>query len=203
MTDITAIELQAVRAATKGAWDQAIELNQKILKNSPENISALNRLAKAFCEKGNQIDARKTYQKLIKIDTHNVIANKNISRLTGQKKTRLQGNCRSKVSFLEEPGRTKVVKLIRLAAADILSQLDNGDEVFLSPKKRSLSITNQAKIYLGRIPDDLSFRLLKLIKGGNQYQAFVKDIDRQHLEIFIEETKRTPKFRNLPSFTVR
>ena len=54
---------------------------------------------------------------------------------------------------------------------------------------------------MGTIPDDLSLRLIKFIKGGNRYQAFVKAVDRQNLEIFIQEIFRSKRFRNLPSFS--
>ena len=207
MESTAQLEQQAISAAMKGAWDLAIEINQKILKLDPENITALNRLAKAFWEKSDLDKAKQTFKKVLALDPYNVIANKNLQRLADQKKAKVKtpgpANHSQRVSFLEEPGRTKVVKLIHLAATEILSQANNGDEVFLSPKERSISVTNDRKVYLGRVPDDLSHRLLALIKGGNEYQVFVKAADRQNLEVFIQETKRAPRLRNQPSFTAR
>lgn len=199
------LEKQAIKAAMKRAWDQAIELNQKILETEPKNIAALNRLARAFWEKGNFALAEKTYHQTLAIDRYNPIAKKNLRRLADQEKTSLKSKVKKGEAegaiFLEEPGKTKVVKLVRLASPSVLSELDSADEVLLSPKKYTISITSTDGTYLGTIPDDLSHRLLRFIKGGNQYQAFVKTVDRQNLEIFIRETKRAPKFRNLPSFT--
>lgn len=205
MENTALLEQQAIKAAMKGAWDQAIEFNQKILKLETKNVAALNRLARAFWEKGNLASAKKTYRQVLSIDRYNTIASKNLKRLADQRKIQPKKETQKKTTegavFLEEPGKTKVVKLIRLASPKTLSELDSADEILLEPKTHAVSITNTDGSYLGTIPDDLSHRLLRLIKGGNQYQAFVKAVDRQNLEIFIRETKRAPKFHNLPSFT--
>lgn len=205
MENTALLEKEAIKAAMKGAWDQAIELNQKILKLEPKNISALNRLARAFWEKGNLALARKGYRQVLLLEPYNTIANKNLKRLADLKKGAPKGKIKKGTTqgtiFLEEPGKTKVVKLVRLATPALLSELDSGDEVWLAPKKHTISVTNPEGVYLGTIPDDLSYRLLRFIRGGNQYQAFVKAVDRQNLQIFIRETKRAPRFRNRPSFT--
>lgn len=205
MDNSALLEQQAIKAAMKGAWDQALELNQKILKLEPKNTAALNRLARAFWEKGNLDSARKSYRQVLSIDRYNTIASKNLTRLADQPKAQPKREMEKKTAeeavFLEEPGKTKVVKLVRLASPEVLSEFDSADEVLLSPKKHAISVTSPNGTYLGTIPDDLSHRLLRLIKGGNQYQAFLKAVDRQNLEIFIRETKRALKFHNFPSFT--
>lgn len=196
----------------QGAWDQAVKLNQKILKLEPKNTAALNRLARAFWEKGNLASARKIYRQVLSIDRYNPIASKNLKRLADQKKAPPQKVAKKKAEgalnaqgtiFLEEPGKTKIVKLVRLASPAVLSGLDSTDKVLLAPKKHTISVTSPDGTYLGTMPDDLSHRLLRFIKGGNQYQAFVKAVDRQHLEIFIRETKRAAKFAHSPSFSPR
>ena len=91
--------------------------------------------------------------------------------------------------------------MVRLSSAAILSELNSGQEVYLVLKQRAVDIVNDNKTYLGAIPDDLSLRLTKLIRGGNRYQSFIKAVDKQHLEIFIRETFRSKRFHNLPSFS--
>ena len=103
--------------------------------------------------------------------------------------------------FLEEPGKTKVLALLRLAAPKILAQLNCADRVQLLPKKRIIDINNEDGTYLGCLPEDVSQRLISLIEGGNRYDAYVKGVDRHSLEIFIKETFRSRKFKNLPSFS--
>ncbi len=199
------LEDQAIKAALNQNWPKAIEINKKILKENPKNIAALNRLGRAFWEIGQIEKANKTYKKVIKIDSFNPIANKNLKRLT-QAKKRVGKNLKNDFThsgkvFLEEPGKTKLVRLTRLNSPDVLSELDSGDPVFFLVKKRFVSILDTNKNYLGSIPEDLSQRLIKFIKGGNQYQGFVRSVERQKLEIFIREVSRSKKFTDIPSFS--
>ncbi len=196
------LEKQAVQAAIKGSWQKAASLNRQLIKEDPKDIAALNRLARAYWELGKTGDAQKIYRQVLKLDPYNPIATKSLERLVKrkgkpqQKKIGATGNL-----FLEEPGKTKTIKLIRLASAEVLSDLSTGQSVNLEPKKRAISVITEDKVYLGTIPDDLSSRLIKLINGGNSYQAFVKAVENQQLEIFIREVFRSKRFRNLPSFS--
>tara|TARA_Y100000310_G_C20326157_1_gene643097 strand:- start:4 stop:627 length:624 start_codon:yes stop_codon:yes gene_type:complete len=205
--DTASLEKQAIQAAINGNWQQAIELNQKILKQKPENIASLNRLAKAFWQTGDLASTKKTYQKSLKIDQYNLIAQKNLKRLADQRKKRTQEISQNSVLtadfFIGEPGKSKVVKLLRLTSPKILAELHTGDQVLLTPKKHFIAVNKEDKTYLGSLPEDLSQRLISLIKGGNRYEAFVKAVDRQDLEIFIKEIFRSRQFRNLPSFNLR
>lgn len=199
--DIDDLEKQAVQAAIKGSWTKAVTLNQQLIKEDPKNIAALNRLARAYWELGKIDNAQKTYKKVLKIDPYNSIATKNFQRLTKRRKKGKQKKITYTSNlFLEEPGKTKTVKLVRLASAEVLSELNSGQAVKLTPKKRAISVTTEDNTYLGSLPDDLSLRLIKMIKGGNRYQSLIKAVERQHLEIFIREIFRSKRFHNLPSF---
>ena len=199
----------AIRAAINQNWEKAIEINKKIIKENKKNIAALNRLAHAYYQTGEAKKANETYKQVLEIDNFNPIANKNIKRLNKAK--RIKPNNKKKSinfynsgsMFLEEPGKTKLVSLVRLAQPSILAQTNPAQPVILEPKKRTISIIDENETYLGTIPEDLSIKLIKFIKGGNQYQAFVKNVDHQKLEIFIKETNRGKKFTNDPSFTSR
>ena len=54
--------------------------------------------------------------------------------------------------------------------------------------------------YIGSIPDDISFKLKKFIKGGNQYEAAIKNLGQKSVTIFIRETHRSARFKNTPTF---
>lgn len=198
------LENQAIKAALDQNWEKAIEINKQILKTTPKNIAALNRLGRAYGEVSKISSAITTYKKVLAIDPFNPIAGKNLERLSkGGAKKMSQKKVAGPISttiFLEEPGKTKLVKLARLASWSVLAQLSSGNPVLLAVKKRTVSVIGEDKNYLGTIPEDLSLRLIKLIKGGNQYQAFVKSVDRQQLEILIRELVRGKKFLNIPSF---
>jgi len=203
--DTAHLEKQAIKAAIESDWGKAQKLNLAIIKQNPQDLSALNRLARTYAELGKIEQARKTYRKVLSLDRYNPIASKNLERLSGAGKTKKVSPKKKRPSasdiFLEEPGKTKVVKLVKLAAPSVLSGLDNADPVHLVSKKRNVGVTNEEGAYLGAIPDDLSRRLIHLMQGGNRYEAFVKAVEKGGLQIFIRETFRSPRFKNLPSFT--
>lgn len=198
------LENQAVKAALAQNWEKAAEINKKIIKENSENIPALNRLARCHWELGDIEQALKTYKKVLKIDNFNPIANKNFTRLSKGGKIKKSLNKKiipffSKI-FLEEPGKTKVVSLMRLAEPDVLGKLNNGDRITMVAKKRLVSIQDEEGNYLGTIPEDLSLKLIRFMNGGNQYDVFVKNIDHQTLQIFIRETSRGKKYNDVSSF---
>lgn len=198
------LENQAVKAALAQNWEKAIEINKKIIKENSQNIPALNRLARCHWELGNIKQAFKTYKKVLKIDNFNPIANKNFTRLSkgGKIKKNLnkKRNPFSSKVFLEEPGKTKIVSLVRLAEPDILGKLNNGEKVIMVAKKRLVSVQNEEGNYLGTIPEDLSLKLIKFMNGGNQYDVFIKNIDHQTLQIFIREIFKGKKYNDVASF---
>lgn len=199
---------KAIQAALSGNWSEAIKLNLAILKKLPEDIEALLRLAKAYEEVGEIKLAKKTYRKVIKIDKFNPIAKRGLKKLSAWKTSEKKRVSRKKQKlqaiksdlFLEEPGKTKTVSLIKLAPPEILLKLDTAEEVKLAVGKHSISVRDKQNNYLGRLPDDLSQRLIKLINGGNQYLAVVKAVDQKMLKIFIKEIKQSKRNASLPSF---
>lgn len=202
------LKTQAIETALRGDWNQAISLNEDILKSNPDNIEALSRLAFAQMEKGDFKKARFNYEKLLSLDHFNPIALKNLDKLSNIKrrsfkKGRKETNHPIDLAnlFLEEIGKTKVVKLKNTAELHILSALKPGDQVELSIKRRGIVVLDKNGTYLGALPDDLAHRLLQFIKYGNQYQAFVKSSDKNFLAIFIKEVERASRFKNQASFS--
>lgn len=202
--DIIALTKLAIDAALKCEWDKALDLNSQIIEVEPQNVECLNRLAKAYCELGQYSEAKKLYHQVLGIDAYNTIAQKNLQKVSAFKKDGKKTNgismTLSPASFLEEPGCTKSVPLIKLAEPQRLLTLSAGMMVNLMPKSRAISVTDLSNQYLGALPDDTSHHLLKLIKGGNKYQAFIKSVKSNRLVILIREVHRSKKFRNQASF---
>lgn len=198
----------AIEAALQNDWATAIKLNQEILSLDPNDVETLSRIAFAFMEKGELEKARKSYHKILSLDHFNPIAVKNLKKLSSLKPrvfrkrqnalTSLHANIAN--LFLEEPGKTKVVKLKNLAESHIISQLRPGDMVTLSLKRRSIFVLDK-NVYLGALPDDVAHRLIRFMKHGNQYEAYVKSVERNQLTILIREVERASRFKNQPSFT--
>lgn len=70
----------------------------------------------------------------------------------------------------------------------------------LVTKNRGVVITDLENRYLGIMPDDVGHWLLKLIRGGNKYQACIKTIKTNSISVLVREIHRSARFRNQPSF---
>ncbi|HET9946948.1 MAG TPA: tetratricopeptide repeat protein [Patescibacteria group bacterium] len=198
---MTPLKTQAIQIALTGNWEEAITLNQDILKEEPQDIDTLNRLAFAYTAMGKLKEARETYQKVLDIDNANPIAQKNLKKLGGASASSIR--VPSKIStnmFLEESGKTKIVTLVNTAPAQVIRTLQVGQTVFLCVKRLKVFVQDETKSFIGMLPDDLGLRLIKFIEGGNTYEAYVKAASGHDVVIFLKEAIRTPKFKNQPTF---
>lgn len=197
-------ERNAIEAALDCRWAEAIELNSKIIKIEPESVDALNRIAHAYFELGNIKIAKKYYSQVLKFDSYNPIALKNLKIIQAFK-----GNGHASPSngvklsaslFLQEPGKTKAVSLLKVAEPQKLSQVSAGCTASLITKNRGITVIDSRGGYLGVLPDDISFSLTRLMRGGNKYEVVIKSVRVNGLSILIKETFRASKFKNQPSF---
>jgi tetratricopeptide (TPR) repeat protein len=193
---------QAIQQALIGNWQEAIQYNQQILDEVPEDIDTLNRLAFAFASIGNSKEAKSLYLKVLTLDTKNPIATRNLKRINSQN-GHAPGSQPILVNniFIEEPGKTKVIELINIADQKVISPLRSGEAVTLSVKRMKIFVLGNNNQYLGMLPDDVGRRLIKFLEGGNKYEAYVKTAGDHKAIIFIKETKRAKRFENQPSFT--
>lgn len=193
---------QAILSALSCEWEKAVSINEEIIKENPEDVDALNRLARAYAELGKFKKARENAQKVIKTDPFNTIALKALSKWKNLKKGETYSSSPTKAHiFLEEPGKTKIVSLLHLGSVKVLANLDAGDEVLLNTHSHRVSVTTFDGKYIGRLPDNLSANLRKLIKIGNSYQTFIKSITCTEVKVFIKEIDRSPKLKDIPSFS--
>lgn len=203
MTDLN-LPAQAVAAALTQNWKEAIRINTAIIKSQKDNIESYSRLAYAYLKTGQLTLAKKTYEKVLSFDQYNHIALKNLKKLSGLKKKDIQSGSDHHLSplmFLEEPGKTKIVDCIHVAPNQILSALSAGEEVQMKAKNHCIEIRSNQDTYLAALPDDTSFKLIKLLSAGNTYQCIVKGVEKNGLKVLIRELSRGKKFANQPSFT--
>jgi len=191
---------QAIDAALNRDWKTAISTNTQILKKEPKDIDALNRLGRALMETGLKTKAASIYAKVLRLDKFNPIATKNLELV---KKSKVNRGTKSSAPppppiFIEEPGTTRTVNLVRIGDPKIVSCLRPGDSLVLAVHEHCISALTYQKEYIGRLPDDITNRLIKFIKGGNKYQIWVKSLEP--LKIFIIETYKSPAFSNILSF---
>ncbi len=197
MSQVLKLQQQAINAAKSQDWEKASQANQDLLDIKPLDINALNRLGVSYLQLGKPRKAQQAFKKVLEIDRSNKLAQKNLERAKSKKKTSLPNF--SNGSCIEEPGKTKSVELYRMADKNVLKNFSIGQECDLLPKNRYISVCVDGT-YIGSLPEDLSFRLSKLIKSGNLYSCQIKSCDGVKCVVHIREIKRSPKNRGISSF---
>jgi tetratricopeptide (TPR) repeat protein len=198
---------EAITFAMEGRWDEAIAANESIIEAAPNDINALNRLGKALTEKGRYNEAIEAYNRTLGIDAKNIIARKNLRRLSLLKeKQPAPSEDRPKAiprTFIEETGKAGVARLDQPAPREILVKMSAGDIVQLKLKKQRLIVENEDGEYLGQVEARINTRLSKLMKGGNKYSAAIASISDSAVKIIITETYQHPKQLGRPSFPAK
>lgn len=194
------LKTQAIKTALTGNWEEAVRLNKILLEENPEDIETLNRLALAYMVLGKTSDAKKVSQKVFDLDPLNPIALKNLKKI--KEKTICASSTTFQINnnFLEETGKTKIVELVNIAQAKVIEELRIGESVELCIKRSKIFVLKDGKQYVGVLPDDIGRRLIKFIKSGNKYEAYIKSICPHKVHVFIKEMKRVSKYKNQPSF---
>lgn len=187
---------RAIRLALESKWEEAVDVNQRLLAIAPRDISTLNRLGKAYSELGRYGEAKRSYAEVLDVDPTNSIARKNLDRLadlndevapvrTGHERIdpRL---------FIEETGKTGFTQLVDLAPREVIARLTAGDQVYLEREGTLLYVKSGAGDRIGRIEPRLANRLIKFMEGGNQYAAGITDLEENMVRLIIRETFQHP-----------
>lgn len=199
MKQISVLQKKAIKAAKNLNWPQAISINQKILSFNESDIAALNRLGLALMQQKNIKRAKKIFNKVILIDKSNIIANKHLKKLKNNQVANVLPFSTNSY-FIEEPGKTKIVDLHRLAGKQILCKLAIGQKCKLSPKNRYVSVETEDGCHIGALPEDISFRLTKLINRGNEYCCIIHSCDEKRCSVHVKESKTSKRNAHLQSF---
>jgi hypothetical protein len=192
------LKSQAIQTALVGDWLTAINLNQLILNDEPNDIDTLNRLAFAFLSSGNPKDAKNLYEKVLMLDMKNPIAIRNLKRLNDVNLKRMPITINN--LFIEEPGKTKVMELINIADKKVIAHLRSGEKLDLKIKRSKIFAYDLEDQFIGMLPDDICQRLINFMSAGNEYEAYVRTVDSNKISVFLREVKRVNKFKNQPSF---
>ncbi|MDO8609530.1 MAG: tetratricopeptide repeat protein [bacterium] len=205
MNDTQLLEQEAVNAAIRSNWTDAIELNKKILDIDSKNIDSLLRLGFIYMQMGEISDAKKHYLKAFKLQPSNLSVAKNLEKIKILESKKIKSNPNKVITlnpylFIEVPGKTKMVPLVNPGQKNILAQLTIGQEVILIPKKRKVEIRTKTKDYVGSLPDDISKRLSIFIKAGSEFSTYIKEASLNMVIIFIKEEKKGKKVLKFASF---
>lgn len=186
----------AIELAMQSKWEEAVDANNAIIENFPGDADAYNRLGKALIELGRYKEARDAYGKALELAPTNIIARKNLSRLSGMREeAREAEGTRTKLDpriFIEETGKTTVTTLQNIAARDVLAKVTAGDQVYLKVIGRSLVAETERGDYVGQVEPKLGLRIIKLIEAGNRYSAAITGIDGSSIKVIIREEYQAP-----------
>src|SRR5687768_7990429 len=175
----------AISHATQGEWEAAVDANRQLLELGAD-IDAFNRLGKALAELNRPDEALVAYEQALERDATNRIAQRNVERLRmmlaaakpakpGAKNGARSADKAPATLFIEEMGKTGRARLISLAAPRILAPLSPGDAVELNVEGEELQ-ARVGKATIGSVEPRIAARLLKLIAGGNRYEAAITTI---------------------------
>jgi tetratricopeptide (TPR) repeat protein len=195
---------QAITLAMQGRWREAVAANQEIIASFPSDVDAYNRLGRAYIELGEYSLAKEAYERAIELDPYNIIAQKNLHRLSylGEAAAGPEADS-DRVEpqhFIEETGKAGVVSLYQLAAKEVLAKMVAGDRVYLRIDGPGLTVENGRGEYLGQIEPKHSQRLIKLMVGGNRYSAAIVSSTEDKVTVIIREVYQDPSQAGQLSF---
>ena len=208
---------EAIDLALQGKWEEAEALNRDIIEKFPSDVEAYNRLGRALTESGDFDGAKEAYLKALELAPENAIAKKNLARLTSLSesmatlKSTPQKTSASKAQtrrvtldlFVTEVGKAGVVNLHSVAPIKVLAKMGFGDQVRLEAKKQHLIVTSESKEYLGEVEPRQGLRLIKLMRGGNRYDAAILNVEEDKVQVIIKEIYQHPRQVGHPSFPVK
>lgn len=193
------LQQNAIKAAIGKNWSEAITLNEQVLEITPDDLPTLNRLGIAHSMAKQNKKAIESFNRVLSLDPHNHIAKNNLLRLKANKKQGLANPFLQTVSFIEEPGKSKVVPLVSQGEPKLFSSLNIGEPVELSASKHKVKVCKDST-FIGYLPDNISHRLLKLLTAGYKYKTVMKSVNPKNPQVFIQEIHTSKKLHGIPSF---
>lgn len=198
---------EAIKLATQNRWQEAVAVNESILNVFPTDVDTLNRLGRAHMELGDYKKAKEAYNQALEISPSNIIARKNLDRLTllegaqivkSEQRRKLPPN-----AFIAETGKAGWVNLVDPAAQSVLVKMAPGEQVFLKVRGQDAIVENYKNEYIGTVEPEHGLRLAKLIKGGNQYIAAIVSLDNDKVKVIVKETLQHPSQYGKLSFPIK
>lgn len=196
---------EAIQFALESRWSEALAVNRALLERHGEDEETFNRLGKALSELGQAEEALDAYQKSLRINPLNIIAQKNVRKLSAllQAPTRPEGMAAAidVDLFTEEPGKSGITVLVP-PAGGVDVAVAPGDVVELHVDHGQLRARTVRGIDLGDVDTKLARRLVPLMISGNRYSAAVARVDDRRIEVMIRETYQAPENARKTSFAI-
>ena len=195
---------QAVQAALEADWARAVDLNSRTLEANPEDLEARNRLGRALLETGKLDEAKAAYADVLKAEPNNPIALRNVARLATliehKTKTNMTKSKTQPRLFIEDMGKTGILRLINPAPPHIVAKYSPGAEAELRERDGLIAVHARDGELLGFLEPKVGRRLLDLLKTGNEYVVAVVSNDQQNPRVAIRETLQSAENAQRISF---
>jgi len=199
-----ALSDQATAAALDADWPRALELNQKILETSADDVEARNRLGRAYIELGKLEEAKAAFTEVLKSEPYNSIAIRNQTRVIALIEHRAKPNVTSTRTqprlFIEDMGKTGILRVINPAPQHVLAKYSPGAEFELREPEGLLALHARDGELVGFLEPKVGRRLIDLLRTGNQYVAAIVSTDPQNPRIAIREISQSPENASRISF---
>lgn len=195
---------QAIAAALEADWARAVDLNKQIIEIAPDDVEARNRYGRALLEIGKLEEARTAYEETLRAFPHDPIALRQIARIAAlledkrkpdTTKTRTQTRL-----FIEDMGKTGILRLVNPAPANVLARYSPGAEAALREQEGLLAVHARDGMLLGFLEPKVGRRLLDLIRTGNEYVVALVTNDPSNPRVAIREVLQSPENAHRISF---
>ena len=198
---------EAIGAALESRWADAVAINEALMQRHGADEETYNRLGKARSELGNLEDALTAYRMSLELNSLNLIAQKQVRRITALLEARTRPAAPAGVIdvdlFTDEPGKSGRTQLTPpRGGAAVGVDVAPGDAVDLIISGTQLLAETSRGVALGAVESKLSGRLRPLIETGNRYSAAVSRIEDDRLELIVRETFQSPENSRKSSFPI-
>ena len=195
----------AIALALEGEWERASEVNRALLELFENDVEAMNRLGKALMELGRYTEAKEVLGRVTELAPYNNIAKKNLGRLEhleARPVSTIQGRKAGGAPrlFIEESGKSGTTLLRKSPTGQTAARVAPGDPATLAIEHEAINVYTLDRDYLGQVEPRLRTRLLRLMRGGNRYEAAVIGVSQQGISIIIREVYRHRTLQKVYSF---
>lgn len=201
---VRALAEQAVAAALESDWARALEANQKILADRPDDVDARNRLGRALLEQGKLEEAKAAFAEVLKAEPYNSIAirgSQRVAQLIEHKSKSVTTTTRTQPRlFIEDMGKTGILRLINPAPAHILARYSAGAECELREQEGLMAVHARDGELLGFLEPKVGRRLIDLIRTGNQYVSAIVSNEQANARVAIREVFQSAENASRISF---
>ena len=105
--------------------------------------------------------------------------------------------------FIEESGKSGTTLLQKVATGQVVARIAPSEPTDLVVESDVIKVYTRDNEYLGQVEPKLGRRLIRLMLGGNKYDAAIIAVNNQGISIIIREIYRHRSLHDVCSFPTR